>query len=88
MTLSITLPDDLARKLARRWSDLPRHVLETIVVDAYRQGLISGGQLQRILGIPSRYGVHGFLKSQGVYLNYDEGALDQDLEASGRLAGS
>ena len=88
MNIAITLPDDVAEKLEQHWSDLPRYILESLVADAYRDGLLSGGQVQSILSIPSRIGVHDFLKRSGVYLNYDEEDLEQDLEAACRIHGS
>ena len=31
MNIAITLPDDVAEKLEQHWSDLPRHILESLV---------------------------------------------------------
>lgn len=88
MNIAITLPDDIAEKLEQRWSDLPRHILESLVAEAYREGLLSSAQIQEILGLSSRFGIHDFLKGSGIYLNYDEEELEQDLEATTRIHGS
>lgn len=88
MDIAVSLPDDVAEKLHHHWADLPRHILESLVADAYREGLISGAQVQSVLGIPSRFGVHDFLKRFGVYLNYDEEDLEQDFEAVRRMRDS
>ncbi len=51
MDISITLPDDVALRMSRRWQNLPRHALETLVADAYRAGVITAGQVRGILGL-------------------------------------
>ena len=53
--------------------------MTTLQIDVPDETLVS------ILGIPSRYGVHDFLKNQGVCLNYDEESLEQDFQAARRL---
>jgi hypothetical protein len=78
--ISITVPDDIAQQLVEQWRDLPRHMLEAVVADAYRQGLLTRGQVQQWLDLPSRDDVDAFLKSAGAYLHYTA----EDLEADAR----
>lgn len=80
MEISITLPDDLAAQLADRWQDLPRHALEALAADAYRQGVFSSAEVQRILGLPSRFDVARFLKEAGVPVAYGEAELEADRQ--------
>lgn len=78
MEIAITLPDDLGAQLAENWDDLPRQVLEALAADAHRRGLFSSAEVQRVLGLSSRFEVARFVKEAGVPLAYDE----SDLEAN------
>ncbi|MGH7340414.1 MAG: UPF0175 family protein [Candidatus Rokuibacteriota bacterium] len=78
MEIAITVPDDLAERLAGEWKDLPRHALKALAADAYRQGIFSSAEVQRILGLPTRFDVARFLKQAGVPLSYGEAEFDED----------
>jgi hypothetical protein len=41
-----------------------------MAVEAYRAHRLTGAQLGRVLGIPSRYELAAFLKERGVWLEY------------------
>ena len=81
MNISITLPDEIAVHLESRWKDLSRRALEALVVDAYRNGIISSAETQRILGLESRWDVEELLQAKQAYLGYSEKDLEQDLDA-------
>ena len=78
METALTVPDDLGAQLADRWQDLPRHALEALAADAYRQGVFSSAEVQRILGLASRFDVARFLKQAGVPVAYDEAEFEAD----------
>lgn len=78
MEIAITLPDDLGAQLAEHWKDLPRHTLEALAAEAYRQGHLTSAEVQRLLGLPSRFDVARFLKQSGVPVAYDESDLQAD----------
>lgn len=78
MDITITLPDDLAERLAGEWNDLPRHILEALAADAYRQGIFSSAEVQWILGLPTRFDVAHFLRQAGVPLSYREVEFEED----------
>jgi hypothetical protein len=78
MEIAITVPDDLGAQLAKHWDNLPRHALEALAAAAYRQGLFSSAEVQRILGLSSRFEVARFLQQAGVSLAYDESDLEAD----------
>jgi hypothetical protein len=80
MEIAITLPDDLGAQLAEQWADLPRHALEALAAEAYRQGLLSSAEVQRILGFSSRFEVARFLKRSGVPVDYAEADLEVDRQ--------
>ena len=54
MNISITLPDDVAEQMQAHGCNLPRRALEVLVADGYRAGILTGAQVQRILGLGSR----------------------------------
>ena len=58
---------------------MPRHALEALAVDAYRTGALTERQVQRVLGLESRFQVHALLKEHRVPLRYTEADLEGDL---------
>ena len=54
------------------------HTLEALAADAYRQGVFSSAEVQRFLGLPSRFDVAHFLKRAGVPVSYGEAELEAD----------
>jgi len=85
MQISIVLPDEIADSLAAKWGNLNSRVTEIIVIEAYRQGLISVGKLRELLGMKTRLEVDAFLKSQGIDLVYNEIDLEQDHQTHQEL---
>jgi hypothetical protein len=79
--ISISLPDDVAERLHGRWQDLPRHALEALAADAYRQDLLTAAEVQKILGLGSRFETDAFLKQAGADLGYTWKDLEDDLQA-------
>src|SRR5690349_6013546 len=55
MEITLTIPDELARQIIPEGLDPSRLVLEDVAVEAYRAHRLTGAQLRRVLGIPSRY---------------------------------
>ena len=85
MEISISVPDEIARKLETEWRDLPRHALEALAADAYRHELLTAGQVRELLGLPTRLDVDAFLKRAGAYLLYDEEDLENDRQTLEKL---
>jgi predicted HTH domain antitoxin len=85
MEVLLNLPDDVVEKLASRWEDLPRHAVEALAADAYRSGVLTSYEVQRMLGFSSRWETDDFLKSRGAYLDYTEEDLRQDLATLQKL---
>ncbi len=86
MELKIQIPDDVAAEIQRNGDDLPRDVLEAYALEGYKSGRLSAYQVQEILGLETPMEVDGFLKSHGVYLDYTEEDLQQDLATSRRIS--
>lgn len=85
MQIEIALPDDIARDLAARWGNLERQILEMIVVQAYRDGVISAGKVRQLLGLATRLDVDTFLKQRGAFLHYDQSELEADRKTHEQL---
>ena len=65
MDLTLVIPDDLAGRLSASGADLSRRALEAFALEEYKNERISKAELRRLLGIPSRYELDGFLKAHG-----------------------
>lgn len=62
MQITIELPDDIAQRLAQTVNSLPQRALESLVVEAYRNELLTHAEVGRILSLPSRWDIDAFLK--------------------------
>jgi hypothetical protein len=81
MDLAIQLPEDVARQLEENWGDVPQRALEAIALEAYRSGVITEAEVQRMLNLPSRWQTDAFLKRSQAYLDYTEEDLKNDIAA-------
>lgn len=79
MDVSIIVPEDVAQRLQAQWDDVPQRALEALALEAYRSGVITDAEVQRMLGLPSRWDVEVFLKHHQAYQNYTEADLEQDI---------
>lgn len=79
MEVMLSVPDDILEKLQAQWGDLPHHALEALATEAYRAGILTATEVQRMLGLASRGEADAVLKRAGAYLHYSEEDLQQDL---------
>jgi hypothetical protein len=84
MQITIDLPDDIAQSLQQKWANIPRHVLESLVLADYQARVLTLEQVRRLLGYETRFEVHGFLKEHGVSF-YTEQDLHDDFATLDRL---
>ena len=84
MEVAIHLPDDIAHRLQEKWGqDIPRHVLESVALECFRERILGESQLRRLLGFETRFEVHAVLKQHAVPfctledLEHDRKALDR-----------
>ena len=84
MQVTIHVPDTLVQRLQEQWGeDLPRHVIESWVLEDYRAGGLTIEEVRQLLGYETRFEVHGFLKAHGVSfytmedLEHDFATLDE-----------
>lgn len=58
MQITREVPEDIGRAIAAASGSLDRAALEGLAAEAYRSSGISEQQLQRLLGLASRFAVH------------------------------
>ena len=84
MEIAIHLPDDIAQRVQAQWEDIPRHVLESFVLDGFRARVLTTEDVRRLLGFETKFEVHDFLKAYEVPF-YTLADLEHDRETSRRL---
>lgn len=87
MEIIINIPDNMTSKLEKKWGNLSQKIIKNIALEAYQNRLISTNELKEILNLSSSLEVHKFLKESGVFLNYDEEDLEEDLNTIDTLRG-
>jgi len=83
--VSIAIPDDVMQRLEGQWPDVSRHVLEAVAIEAYRMGVLTSAEIQRMLQLQSRWDVEALLKRAQAYIDYTEADLEQDLQTLDRV---
>jgi hypothetical protein len=84
MEVAIHLPDDIAQRVQAQWEDVPRHVLESFVLEGFRTRVFSTEDVRRLLEFEIKLEVHAFLKDHDVPF-YTLADLEHDRETSRRL---
>jgi hypothetical protein len=79
MQITLDLPEDIVLGLESKWSDLPRVALESLALEGYRSGALTGAQLRRLLGFETRMQIDAFLKEHELY-DFTAADFDQDRE--------
>ena len=81
MNITIEIPDDIARHLQARSSNLEARSLKALALEAYRSGALSEAQVQRMLNLSSPWDVESFLQQGQAYPDYTEADLEGDINA-------
>ncbi|HEX3528840.1 MAG TPA: UPF0175 family protein [Thermoanaerobaculia bacterium] len=68
MEVLLNVPDDIVDKLRESWTDLPAHALQTLAAEAYHTGVLTAAEVQRMLGLPTRWETDAVLKRAVCYL--------------------
>ena len=84
MEIAIHLPDDIAQRVQAKWEDIPRHMLESFVLDGFRARVLTTEDVRRLLGFETKFEVHDFLKAHEVPF-YTLADLEHDRETSRKL---
>lgn len=80
MQVILDLPEDIVTALAVREVPPGRTALEGLAAEGYRTGALTEAQLLRLLGLPSRAEVHGWLRAREIPYRYSASDLESDLE--------
>lgn len=67
MNLSVSIPDDLARRLGAGGADIERRALEALAAEEYRAGRLTHPELRRMLGFATHAALDAFLKARAIY---------------------
>lgn len=79
MQITIDLPDEYIKQIEPNLDKLPQHILETLVVDAYKAQRLTSAEVGSILNL-NRFEVDAFLKQHQAYLHYTIADFNQDLQ--------
>jgi Uncharacterised protein family (UPF0175) len=81
-TIRIDQKNYLLQRIQRHHGeDLSRNALEAFAIQAYRANVITEAEVQRMLGLPSRWDTDRFLKDAKAYFDYTEVDLQSDIDA-------
>ena len=80
MHVSLEIPEDLGRRIATDSGELTKAALEGLALEAIRAGKLTVSQARRLLCIPSRYEMDGFLKAHGILLDLTLDDVCRDSE--------
>lgn len=84
MQITIDLPDEYLQRLEPDLDNLSQHILETLVVNAYKERRLTSAEVGLILGL-NRFEVDAFLKQHQAYLHYTISDFNQDLQTLQRI---
>jgi Uncharacterised protein family (UPF0175) len=85
MDVAIHLPDDIAQRIQAQWEDVPRHVLESFVLEGFRAHVLTTEDVRRLLGFETKIEVHAFFKAHDVPF-YTLADLEHDRDTSRKLS--
>jgi predicted HTH domain antitoxin len=85
MVIRFDIPDPIERDLAKQVGDVSQAAKEALVIESYRTGRLSIGQVARVLGLETRFQAEEWLGKHGVSWNYSPDDLQADRETLHRL---
>jgi predicted HTH domain antitoxin len=82
------LPRALEDELRSEWGgDLNQTAKEALLIESYRNGKLSFGELTEVLGLATRFDTEKWLGDRGVAWNYDPSDLAADTATLDVLLG-
>jgi predicted HTH domain antitoxin len=81
VNIAIDIPDDIGQVLAAQAGSVSRAVLEAVAIEAYRSGAITPAQVERMLGLRSRWETESFLRRAEAFHDYTTDDLERDIAA-------
>jgi len=85
MNLTLRIPDDVANRITADGGDLERRALEALVLEEFRAGRMSKGELRGALGFEVLNEVDGFLKAHDVFEPYAVADIERERRDVQRL---
>ena len=85
MDLIVHIPDDIACRLSAGGGDLSRRALEAWLAEEHKYDRLTKPELQRLLGIETRYEIDGFLKAHDVRIEYTREDAESERRSLQRL---
>lgn len=85
MQIVIDIPRELAEALNAPGCDLSATVKDALIIESYRTGRLSIGQVARLLGLPTRFAAEQWLGKRGVNWNYSLEELESDRKSLNRF---
>lgn len=79
MTLQIKIPEAMEGEFQGREEDWSRLASEAFAVEGYRTDKLTAWQVRQLLGHKSRMETINFLAERGVYPNYTDESVIEDL---------
>jgi predicted HTH domain antitoxin len=86
MQVTVQLPDEVAQRLGPE-AQMPRRILEAVVLQRYLAEEISLGRLAELLGL-SRWEAEAFLDKHNARLPYTAEMLEEDRRHLARILGA
>ena len=84
MQVTIELPEKLAERIQAQWPDIPRYLLEHMVLEAYRDAILTTREVQDILGLEDRFAVYDLCDKHKI-ATYTLADMQRDRETTRRF---
>jgi hypothetical protein len=84
MQVTIEIPEKLAERIQAQWEDISRHLLERIVLEAYRDDILTTREVQEVLGLEDRLAVYDLCDKHKI-ATYALADVQRDRETTQRL---
>jgi len=85
MTVTIEIPDEIARELAAAGEELSHAALEGLALEGYRRGTLTQLHVGRLLGL-TRIQAEDFLAEHLALYDYDPAELRREADALAKLS--
>jgi hypothetical protein len=81
MEIRLTIPDAVAAALQQQWpeDDIPRHILEDLVLKWYQEDMLTAEEVRLALGLATSLQVEALLKHRGISSKYTVDDFATDL---------
>jgi len=87
MEIRLTIPDKVATVLQQQWAeeDIPRHILEDLVLKWYQEDILTAEEVRLALGLATSLQVDALLKHRGIPSKYTADDFAADLATHDQL---